>query len=248
MIAVIDSGVGGLSVYLPLRSRLPEADILYLADAQFAPYGIKSREEITRRLYELAGWLVSRGVRLLVLACNTATVNAIEDLRRTFPSLRIVGIEPAIKPAAEQCDRIVVLGTQSTVENDRYQALVARYAEGKRVWNVGAPELVRQVEAGRLTDPTELDRLLNVAVREPEAVVIGCTHFSFLKATIHAHWPQLEIFDGADGVVAETVKWASMRGLLPEGEGRSAFFTTGPERTVQFVSPPIVFHHVEIRQ
>lgn len=244
---IVDSGVGGLSVYLPLRSRLEDMDFVYLADAAFAPYGTKTQDQIRRRLsQQVIPWFVQRGAEIIVLACNTATVNAIDDLRRQFPKIQFIGIEPAVKPAAEECDRIVVLGTDSTIGNARYQALVAEHAAGATVWNVGAPELVAQVEEGRLTDTSALDRLLQVSVREPQAVVIGCTHFSFLKAALLERWPWLQIYDGADGVVREATKWGRMLGFT-RGEGKSAFFTTGPARVVKFVSPQIAFHHTELK-
>lgn len=245
-IGILDSGVGGLSVYLPLRSALPDADILYLADAAFAPYGTKAQSALLDRLRIITRWFIDQGVELLVIACNTATVNGIDALRTEFPKLEIVGMEPAIKPASRATDRIVVLGTESTVTNPRYRELVDRYAVGKTVWNVGANELVTQVESGRLTDPTVLEQKLQVGVREPQSVVIGCSHFSFLKATIEKRWPDLQIFDGADGVVSQVVRIAGSTLRVEPRDGHSEFLTTGPERDVQFLAPPIHFRHVDI--
>ena len=267
MIGIIDSGVGGLSVYLPLRSRLESADFLYLADSAFAPYGTKSAREITERMERITEWFQSEGVRLLVIACNTATVNAIDELRRTFRdgatsevfgseaegllrseggAIEFIGVEPAIKPAAEHCDRIIVLATESTVQNERYHALVQREAGEKKVWHEGANDLVAQVEAGRLQDTLSLERHLSLPSREADAVVIGCTHFSFLRPTIEQRWPDLQIFDGADGVVRRTVERA--RALsLDRGEGRSLFCTTGPDRTVSFIHPPIHLRHIDLK-
>ncbi|MBI4032870.1 glutamate racemase [Candidatus Berkelbacteria bacterium] len=240
MIGVFDSGVGGLAVALLLRQALPDVDLIYLADAQFAPYGQKSQTQIIERMRQVAQWFHGRGVRLLVMACNTATVNAIDEVRLAFPDMAFVGIEPAVKPAAQVCERIIVLGTNSTVHNERYRQLVDRYAAGKQLWHVGAPELVRQVESGELDDLSNLNRL-NPSLTDVDGLVIGCTHFSFLVPTIRQHWPQLQIFDGADGVVRRTMALAN-----EAGTGETAWFTTGPARTVTFINPPVSFAHAEL--
>lgn len=285
-IGILDSGVGGLSVYLPLRAALGNVDMVYVADTAFAPYGTKSQSDLVDRLVTLGEWFVDQGVALLVVACNTATVNGIDELRAALPTLTIVGMEPAVKPAVAEYDRVIVLGTNSTVTNPRYHDLVRRslnpgvilsarsasadqgveesgLADGafvhehldgpidvtrfgsKMIWHVGANELVAQVESGRLTDPTILEQKLQVSVRDPQALVIGCSHFSFLKSTIEKRWPQLEIFDGADGVVAQARKIA-LDQSLDRGSGRTDFVSTGPERDVRFIAPPIHFRHVEI--
>lgn len=268
LIGILDSGVGGLSVYLPLRSALPDADILYLADTAFAPYGTKEQSELLDRLRLITRWFQAQGVRLLVLACNTATVNAIDVLRAEFPELQIVGMEPAVKPALEAVNRVIVLGTNSTVTNPRYHDLVTRLVDpirddddgthehqagpvdvtrlgDKVIWHVGANELVEQVESGNLTDPTLLERKLSLVSREAEAVVIGCSHFAFLKPTIASVWPTLQIFDGADGVVSQASRLA-YDAKLDQGNGHTQFLTTGPDRTVSFLSPPLAFRHVDM--
>lgn len=265
-VGILDSGVGGLSVYLPLRAALGDVDMVYLADSAFAPYGTKSQSDLVDRLITLGEWFVDQGITLLVVACNTATVNGIDELRSALPGIEIVGMEPAVKPAAAEHDRVIVLGTNSTVTNPRYHDLVARVLDPSRqsaqhehiddstdvtrlgdktIWHVGANELVAQVESGRLTDPTILEGKLQVVVREPEAVVIGCSHFSFLKSTIEKRWPELAIFDGADGVVSQARKIALEHGL-DRGGGRTDFLTSGPDRDVKFIAPPIHFRHVEI--
>ncbi len=272
LVGILDSGVGGLSVYLPLRAALPDVDMVYLADAAFAPYGTRSQPVLVDRLSTVGQWLKRHGVQLLVVACNTATVNGAEELRAALPDITIVGMEPAIKPAAEATDRIIVLGTESTVGNPRYRELVARSigtdgnipgvqaqaddqhprgvtvtrAGHKVIWHIGANELVAQVEAGRLTDTTLLEQKLQVPVLEPEAVVIGCSHFSFLKSTIAKRWPELAIFDGADGVVRQTIALLGSDRRVEPRDGRSTFLTTGPDREVRFISPPIHFRHVDI--
>lgn len=248
MIGVFDSGVGGLAVTLPLRRELPNVDLVYLADAAFAPYGEHTQAEIVGRMLQVTQRFHDRGVRLLVIACNTATVNAIDELRLAFPDMTFVGIEPAIKPATAVCDRIIVLGTNSTVANERYRALVEQFATGKQFWNIGAPELVRQVEAGDLEGTDLLAAKLQPMIDDgAEAVVIGCTHFSFLIPTIQKQWPQLQLFDGAEAVVRRTVDMASKKPpTLKVGGGETEFFTTGSNRIVSFVGPPVTFQHAKL--
>ncbi|MBI4022711.1 glutamate racemase [Candidatus Berkelbacteria bacterium] len=257
VIGVFDSGVGGLSVALPLRQVLPNADLIYLADAAFAPYGEKSQPAIRDRLLRIVTWFHDRDVRLLVIACNTATVNAIDDLRLAFPKMTFVGIEPAVKPAAAVCDRIVVLGTESTVHNARYHELVKRWGNGPTspsaragrsttIWHRGANDLVRQVESGDLVSADRIKAHLDALPGEPDGLVIGCTHFSFFIPTIQQHWPHLQIFDGAAGVVRRTldVLGSTLR-VQPRG-GWTEWLTTGPDRLVRFTEFPIQFRHVDL--
>lgn len=249
MIGLFDSGVGGLAVWQRLKEELPGASTMYLADSAFAPYGEKSQTEIIERTKRVIRTLVEHGARLIVIACNTATVNAVDALRSEFPDTPIVGIEPAIKPAAQASDAIIVLGTNSTVSNPKYRALVNEVAQGKQVWNLGAPELVWQVESGNLTDTTLLSqRLIQPVFEGASALVIGCTHFSFLVPTIEKNWPHLQIFDGAEGVVRRAETLASDLGIDDEVDPTDTFLTTGEPRTITFVDPPIAFQHIDLAE
>ncbi|MCA9388781.1 glutamate racemase [Candidatus Berkelbacteria bacterium] len=198
MIGVFDSGVGGLYIYKKLKQSLPGQSFIYLADQEFAPYGYRSQAEIIERSTKIVSFLQAKGANLVVIACNTATVNAIDELREKF-EIPIVGIEPAIKPALAAHGQVIVLATHSTVKNSRYHQLVERFNSGKQVFHIGATELVGQVEAGDLDGIELLKEKLDG--QAATAIVIGCTHFSFLKPLIKKMWPQVEIFDGADGVV-----------------------------------------------
>ncbi len=246
---MFDSGVGGLSVWQRLKEELPGASTIYLADAAFAPYGEKSTADIVERSRRVVATLVEHGARMIVVACNTATLNAIEALREEFPDTPIVGIEPAIKPAAQAHEAIIVLGTNSTVSNPRYHALIDEHTSGHHLWNIGAPELVHQVESGKLSDTTLLSqKLTQPAFEGASALVIGCTHFSFLVPTIRKSWPHLQIFDGADGVIRRAESIANDLGLDDEAQPIDQFLTTGNPRTVTFINPPITFRHVELDQ
>lgn len=248
MIGVFDSGFGGLSVYLPLKQALTSEQFLYFADQAFAPYGEKTKEQIINRMRKVVDYFMSKGVKMIVLACNTATLNSIAELRQTYPNIKFVGMVPAVKPAAGEVDKIVVLGTRSTVQNPIYHELVHEHAQGKKLWHIGAPELVRQVEAGDLSD----DSILKEKIKEPlrqgaQGLVIGCSHFSFLKDLISKNWPALKIYDGAEGVVRQAVKVYGESNLSHETEsGSDIFVTTGIPKTVDFVSPKIEFQKIEI--
>jgi glutamate racemase len=246
MIGICDSGVGGLIVYQKLKALLPDASYIYLADQAYAPYGERTQAEITARMKLVAELLIQEGATIVVIACNTATVNAIDELRLSFSELPIVGMEPAIKPAAATADKIIVLGTNSTVHNTRYRALVDHYASGKMVWNVGAPELVRQVEAGKL-DRTDLlwAKIDPYIIEGAQALVVGCSHFSFLIPIIQKLWPELQIFDGADGVARRAYNLrTSIGAALPDEVDR--FMTTGLSKEVTFLNPPVTFEHVDL--
>lgn len=201
MIGIFDSGVGGLFIYRKLKKSLSNQGFVYLADQAYAPYGYRTRSEVVERSLKITDLLVKKGAKLIVVACNTATVNAIDELRQAF-GLPIVGIEPAVKPALAHHQKVIVLATHSTVKNRRYHQLVKRFVGNKAVWHVGATELVSQVELGSLDDATILKKKISKLIDlGATALVIGCTHFSYLKPLVKSTWSQLEVFDGADGVV-----------------------------------------------
>ncbi|MHB2016449.1 MAG: glutamate racemase [Candidatus Xenobia bacterium] len=245
VIGMFDSGVGGLSVYEMLRHTVPQHCIVYVADAGFAPYGTKPPALLRERVAKVAQRLLEMGAQVIVVACNTATVTAIQSLRERF-ALPFVGMEPAVKPAARDCQRIVVLGTPSTVTNDHYRELCRRYAPHARVWHIGSAELVRQVEEGRLDDTSVLESLMAEPVAEgAQAVVIGCTHFSFLVPTIQRRWPDLQIHDGRSGTVARAAQICG--GLAPASAPQpDTFWTTGAPAPCRFIDPPVTFSHLEL--
>lgn len=226
-------------VFKRLQSALPKNSFIYLADQAFAPYGERTQSEIQARTKKIVEFLVHKGSRLIVIACNTATLNAVNFLRKTFPVLPIVGMEPAVKPATKRHKNIIVLGTNSTVRNRRYRTLINRYAAGKQVWHLGAPDLVRQVERGELDDLTALKNILSSPTQAgATAFVVGCTHFSFLTPAIQRICSGLEIFDGAEGTVAEAARQAIALNLK-DHKPTNQFFTTGASKKVSFLGQAI---------
>ncbi len=201
-IGVFDSGVGGLTVLRHVRTMLPGADLLYVADSAHAPYGDKSVQFIEARALAIAEFLVARDAKALVVACNTATAAAIAALRQRF-DLPIVGMEPAVKPAAEatRSGVIGVLATSGTLESGKFAELVQRFGSQARVIVQPCPGLVEQVELGDLGGP--LTRRLLEGFIAPlldagaDTLVLGCTHFPFLQ-------PLLRELVGGEVAVIET--------------------------------------------
>lgn len=223
-IAVFDSGVGGISVLRALRRELPSENYLYFGDSANAPYGSRPTQDICRLTMEHAARLLEQS-KALVLACNTATSAAIDELRERYPDRIIIGIEPALKPALRAFPegRIVVMATEATLRERKFAALMAQYAENCHIIKCPCPELVEFVERGELHGAA-VERVLREELSAaldplPDAVVLGCTHFPFLKEAIHAVFgADVRFFDGAEGTARETRRRLDECGLLlPEG-------------------------------
>jgi len=184
-VGVFDSGVGGLTVLAHIRAALPGADLLYVADSGYAPYGDKSAEFIAARARIIADFLVAQDAAALVVACNTATAAAIAELRARF-AVPIVGMEPAVKPAAEATKSgvIGVLATSGTLESGKFAELARRFGSQARVIVQPCPGLVERIEAGDLAGPETralLERFVAPLLAQgADTLVLGCTHYPFL--------------------------------------------------------------------
>lgn len=217
-IAVFDSGLGGISVLRELVQKMPHEDFLYFGDSANAPYGPKSLEEVRALTLAAARNMFSNGCKALVVACNTATSAAIALLHETWPSYPIIGIEPALKPASVH-RRVLVLATEMTLREEKFAKLLQRYGGGSEVCTIAAPGIVEFVERGE-TEGVLLDEYLSALLRPcrevpPEAVVLGCTHFPFVKGAIaSALGAPVCFYDGADGVARETRRRLTARDLL----------------------------------
>ena len=224
-IAVFDSGVGGISVLRELRRELPNERFLYFGDSANAPYGDKTVEEVCRLTLAAAEMLMGRGIKALVVACNTATAAAIELLRQTYPDEIIVGIEPAVKLAAGHFPhgRIGVMATQVTLRLERFDDLVHRFDDTALVERIPAPGLVELIEQGKAESPeTEalLQRILAPWRGKLNALVLGCTHYPFVKRTVACILGErTELLDGSLGTARETKRRLEAAGLLREGAG-----------------------------
>ena len=225
-IAVFDSGVGGVSVLRELRRLCPGERFYYFGDSANAPYGRMTTQEV-RALTLAAGkkLLIDRDCKALVVACNTATAAAITDLRAAYPDRIIVGIEPALKLA---CDRhpggtVGIMATDVTLREQKLAALMERVKRDCTVLRVHAPGVVELVEAGKCdTDEAValMEQLLGPYVGKLSALVLGCTHYPFMKkAMARVLGDGVELLDGGEGTARETRRRLSEAGLLCEDGG-----------------------------
>jgi len=248
-IGLFDSGLGGLSVWREVVRRMPHQATIYLADSAHCPYGPRPPEEIQRFSRSIVRFLVEQGAGLIVVACNTASAAALESLRAEF-DVPIVGMEPAVKPAAErtQTGHVGVLATIGTVNGNLFRKTAARYANGLMVHVQVAEGLVEQVEAGR-ADAPETEALLRHYLQpmidaDVDQIALGCTHYPFLLPVIRRIVPEgVSVINPAAAVARQVERVLRLDGMpasgvlpadhysSPEGDpqaGTSRFFTSGP--------------------
>lgn len=231
-IGVFDSGVGGISVLKHIRALLPHEDLLYLADSRHAPYGNKSPEFIRERAATLADFLISQGAKALVIACNTATAAAIEALRQEY-NVPIIGMEPAVKPAAAATKTGVVgvLATVGTLKSAQFAALLESYGQGVTVVTESCSGLVECIERGELV-ADETRSLLKSYLKplldaRADTIVLGCTHYPFVRPLIEEIvGDKITLIDTGAAVAWQLHKRLTEQNLLAEaGEGTVAFWT-----------------------
>ncbi len=223
-IGVFDSGVGGISVLRELVKQMPGERFLYFGDSANAPYGSKTTEQVKTLTLAAAQYLMERGIKALVVACNTATAAAIADLRQRYPDTIIVGIEPALKLAADKfpAGRIGVMATEVTLREEKLAHLLERF-DGLQVERISAPGLVERIESGEMDSPqTEalLKEILTPYFGKLDALVLGCTHYPFVKDTItKLLGQQVRLLDGGEGTARQVKKCLKETDLLLEGTG-----------------------------
>ncbi len=222
-IAVFDSGVGGISVLRELMKLMPEENYLYYGDSANAPYGTRTTQEVCRLTLAAADMLFSRNVKALVVACNTATAAAIGELRQNYPDKIIIGIEPALKVAADHFPggRVGVMATQVTLREEKFATLSQKFPQ-MQVSLIPAPGLVELIEEGSTQAKLEafLRPILNNYVNQLDAVVLGCTHYPFAADAIRRILGQnIVLLDGGKGTAQQTRRRLEEAGLLGEGPG-----------------------------
>ncbi len=232
-IGVFDSGVGGISVLRELIKLMPKENYIYFGDSKNAPYGSKTADEVKRLALEIAGYFISLDVKAIVIACNTATSAAVEEMRKLYKDIAVVGIEPAVKPAAEykKGSRILVLATPVTLREEKFKNLAASYENEAKIIPVPMEKLADMIECG--VDKSEIEsyifeKLNDEKYENPDSVVLGCTHYSFVSDVIlKVLGDNVKIFDGGIGVAKETKRKLEKSNRLNSGEGSVVFKSSG---------------------
>jgi glutamate racemase len=240
-IGIFDSGVGGLSVLRHVRALLPHEDLLYVADSGHAPYGDRSPNWIRARSLQLADWLVGQGAKAIVVACNTATAAAASALR-AHRALPVIAMEPAVKPAAAatRSGVVGVLATTATLESARFAALLDHFAADVHVVAQPCPGLVERIERGELDTPSTRALVAGfvapVLARGADTIVLGCTHYPFVRDAITAAaGPEVTLVETGAAVAREVRRRLAAAGLLAPAAraGRPGLLTTGGARAAE---------------
>jgi glutamate racemase len=218
-----------------IRRLLPYEDLIYVADSKFCPYGEKTPQAIQERARKITDFLLAKGAKLIVVACNTASVAALKYLRSTF-NMPFVGVEPAVKQAAlfTQNKKIGILATGLTLTGEKFTSLVQKFGDGITVVNQACPGLVERVEAGEVSGP-ETEAMLRMYLEPLQAtgvdvVVLGCTHYPFLRTLVEKIVePGIQVIDTGAPVARQTKRVLTQWGLLAAERqiGQECFFTSG---------------------
>ncbi len=247
-IGVFDSGVGGLSVLRAIRQQMPEESVVYFGDQGHVPYGLRPMKQIQNFSEGITKFLLELDAKIIVVACNTASAAALKYLRETFPDISFVGMEPAIKPAAEKTETGVVgvLATPATFQGALYASVVERFAAGVKLLQSTCPGLVQQIEKGDL-DGIETHRILEDALnpmlaKNIDTVVLGCTHYPFVIPLIERIvGDKVRVIDPAPSVARQAKRLLEADGLKNLGDvrGEVRYFTSGSTDAIQSLLPTL---------
>ncbi|MEM6278390.1 MAG: glutamate racemase [Verrucomicrobiota bacterium] len=245
-IGILDSGVGGFSVLREIHELLPGFPIHYVADSSWCPYGNKPGEIIRERVSRIADYLLDAGAEILVIACNSATIHAVGSLRAAYP-LPVVGMEPAVKPAAEwtKSGVVGVLATEASIAGEKFHQLVNTHARGIRVITKPCPKFVQLVEAGIL-EGQEVDDAVKDAVTPlldagADVLVLGCTHYPFLRTAIEARVPDhVRLIDTGPAVAKRTESFLTSSPDLSKEPAEIHIETTGSLEQLNLLLPKLL--------
>lgn len=253
-IGIFDSGVGGVSVLRSLLDVMPKNDVLFIADQAHVPYGRRPLEEVQAFSFEITNWLLRQGCSEIIVACNTASAAALHELRKAFPDIPFVGMEPAVKPAAEQTHTGVVgvIATPATFQGALYASVIERFASNVTVLENTCPGLVEEIEAGHLMG-AETRRILETALRPMlakgiDTIVLGCTHFPLVIPLIQdIAGPKVRVIDPAPAVARQAVRVMPASDSLPSGKRTIDAYTTGQidqlrTLVIRLLTEDITFH------
>lgn len=234
-IGVFDSGVGGLSVLIELQKMLPNEDFVFLADQKYVPYGEKTKKELVGLVFNITDYLIKHhDIKMMVVACNTATCGAIEELRAKY-SLPIVGTVPAIKLAAEKTKTgtVAVISTPSTSKSEAVKKIIEENCQNVNVLNIGCKNLEDAVETGELNNVSINNLLLkylkSVKNSNADYLVLGCTHYPFLKKSIqNIMGKRIKLLDGGKAIARRTKSLLKTNSIAnnQKRSGKTIYFTT----------------------
>ena len=256
-IGVFDSGVGGFSILRAIRRELPGESLSYLADQAHVPYGPRSLEQVRAFSEGITRFLLSRGAKIIVVACNTASAAALHYLREQFPLVPFVGMEPAVKPAAEntQSGVVGVLATPATFQGALYASVVERFANGVTVLQSNCPGLVIEIDGGNLDTP-RVREILETALKPMlgegiDTVVLGCTHFPFVIPVIEEIvGPEVRVIDPSPAIARQVKRLLKVSRLLnPSSKSTEMqYLTTGDPMRLTEMLPRLVGVEGEVNQ
>ena len=248
-IGVFDSGVGGLSVLRAIRTRMPEESVIYFGDQGHIPYGPRPMEQIRNFSEAITKFLLEHGSKIIVVACNTASAAALKVLREKFPDVPFVGMEPAVKPAAEQTHtgKVGVLATPATFQGELYASVVERFANGVELYQETCSGLVQEIEKGNLSGK-ETRRILEDALqpmleKNIDTVVLGCTHYPFVIPLIEQIVGEnIRVIDPAPSVAKQTGRVLEVNGKKNNtgAKGDVRFFTSGDPEELRSLLPRLL--------
>ena len=248
-IGVFDSGVGGLSVLRAIREQMPEESVIYFGDQGHIPYGPRPMAQIQDFSETITRFLLDRGAKIVVVACNTASAAALTYLRQTFLEVQFVGMEPAVKTAAEHTETGVVgvLATPATFQGALYASVVERFANGVQLLQNTCPGLVQQIEKGDLDGPQTRkileDALTPMLGKNIDTVVLGCTHYPFVIPLIERIvGDKVRVIDPAPAVARQAKRLLEAGGLKsPNGaRGEIHFYTSGDAESLKSLLPKLL--------
>lgn len=238
-IGVFDSGVGGISILRELVRLMPNENYIYLGDSANAPYGTKTLDQVVELVCNDAEYLYSKGIKALVVACNTATSAGIGLLRKRYTDIPVIGIEPALKPAVLSAEHptVLVMATPMTLREEKFRCLMQRFEEKAEIIPLPCPGLMEFVERGELQSEALEQYLykLFAPYEKVDAVVLGCTHYPFVRKVIKkVLGDEAVLFDGGEGTARETRRQLVERGLLSPSEepGKVVFENSAKEESL----------------
>lgn len=260
LIGVFDSGVGGLSILDEALRQLPQHDYIYLADSANAPYGERSSDWITDRSLVLCRYLLDQGCDAIVLACNTATAQAIAQIRNSL-AIPIIGVEPGIKPAAMQTQNgiVGVLATEATLKSDKFNALLATLPSNCQFIKQAGAGLVPLIEAGKANSEAALEllaiHLQGIQDAGADTLVLGCTHYPFLRKAIRKLLGEsIAIIDTSEAVVKQLKRQLEIKAVPNSKNGKQqlTFISSKDEQSLLAMANELIYsdmqsHHVQAK-